>query len=75
MTTLRVSNTNSSGKNETAVRVYNNNILVGEVFPKTRNPLAYIVRHNGQYRKSLIQQCAEGGVSEADLFKAIGIHV
>lgn len=73
MNNLRVSNTNSNGSNQTAVRVYNNDVLIAEVFPTKRNPLAYIVKHNGKYRKDLIEQCVKSGVGEVEVLAALGL--
>ena len=72
--TIRISNTNSSGSNKTAVRVYNNDVLVAEVFPNKYNPLAYIRKHNGQYRKSLIAQCINAGVGERELLESLKLN-
>ena len=42
MNAVRISNTNSSGKNSSAVRVYANDRLVSELIVNKRNPLGYL---------------------------------
>lgn len=42
MNTIRITNTNSSGKNKSAVRVYVSGVLVSEMFVNKRNPLGYL---------------------------------
>jgi hypothetical protein len=65
---ITVSNTNSSGKNKTAVRVYKNNILVGEVFPTARNPLAYLRAHQkSKYNTELFNQLKSAGFTQEEI--------
>lgn len=70
---IKVSNTNSSGSNKTAVRVYINGDLVAEVNPTSRNPLAYIRAHNGKYRKDLVKQCHAAGMTDAQILEYVGV--
>lgn len=70
---IKVSNTNASGNSKTAVRVYLDGLMVGEVFPPKYNPLGYIRDHNGQYRKDLIAQCVAAGIPEKLITTELGI--
>jgi len=70
---IKVSNTNASGNSKTAVRVYVDGVKIAEVFPTSRNPLAYIRKHNGDYRKSLIAQCKLGGMNDEQILTHVGV--
>ena len=70
---ITVSNTNSNGKNKTAVKVYVDGSLIAEVNPPKRNPLQYIRDHDGQYRKSLVEQCTNAGLSNCKIKEVLGI--
>ena len=70
---IKVSSTNASGNSRTAVRVYVDGVLIAEVFPTARNPLAYIVKHDGKYRSSLIKQCRDGGMSDSQILTYVGV--
>jgi hypothetical protein len=65
---IKVSNTNGTGKYKTAVRVYRNGVLVGEVFPTARNPLAYLKKYTGsKYNKQLIEQLVLNGLTDDEI--------
>ena len=65
---IKVSNTNASGKYPTAVRVYKDKKLVGEVFPTARNPLRYLKQFTkSKYNKQLVKQLKSNGLSEAEI--------
>ena len=65
---IKVSNTNSNGDNMTAVRVYKDGKLAGEVFPTSRNPLGYLKKYKGsKYNKQLIDQLVEFGFSQSEI--------
>lgn len=65
---ITVSNTNSNGSNKTAVRVYKNNILVGEVFPTARNPLSYLRAHpKSKYNTALFNQLKYSGFTQEEI--------
>jgi len=67
---ISVSNTNSNGKTKTAVRVYKNSMLVGEVFPTARNPLGYLKQFKrSKYNRQLVAQLKENGLSEDEIAK------
>lgn len=70
---IKVSNTNSNGNNKTAVRVYIDGKMIAEVFPTARNPLAYILRHNGKYRASLVAQCKAAGMTDEQILEHVGV--
>ena len=53
---VTVSSTNSNRRQRSAVRVYLDGTLIGEVFPKKHFPLRYIREHDGQYRRALLEQ-------------------
>lgn len=60
----KISSTNSNGKNNSAVRVYIDSKMVAEEIINVRNPLAYIRKHDGKYRKSMVEQCKSAGLSD-----------
>ena len=65
---IKVSNTNASGKYPTAVRVYKDKKLVGEVFPTARNPLAYLKQYaKSKYNKQLVEQLKNNGLSDLEI--------
>ena len=65
---IKVSNTNASGNSRTAVRVYKDGHLVGEVFPTARNPLGYLKQYKkSKYNKELVGQLKENGLSELEI--------
>lgn len=70
---IKVSNTNASGNSRTAVRVYIDGKMIAEVFPTARNPHAYICRHNGKYRKSLVDQCKAAGMTDEQILEHVGV--
>lgn len=71
---LRISNTNGNSRQSDAVRVYDDNVLIAVVFPKKRNPLSYIQKHDGKYRASLVQQLLEYGVNVGKINSLLGIR-
>lgn len=70
---IKVSNTNGNSYQKDVVRVYIDGELVAEVFPPKRNPLGYIREHNGKYRKDLISQCRDAGISDIDIVSHLGL--
>lgn len=70
---IRVSTTNSSGTNKTAVRVYVDGVKIAEVSPNSRVPLEYIRNHKGKYRDLIVQQCKSGGLSDSQILQHLGV--
>ena len=71
MKNIRISNTNSSGKNDSAVRVYANNIIVVEVTLNQRNPLSYLLERIAskyllKFRESLVSAMERELISYQD---------
>lgn len=65
---IRVTNTNASGNTKTAVRVYKNDLLVGEVFPTARNPLGYLKQYKrSKYNQSLVKQLRAAGLTQDEI--------
>lgn len=64
----RISNTNGSARQKSAVRVYHpRGYKLAEVFISQRNPLAYIrgIKRRSKHLDSLYEQCCvEGDMSE-----------
>jgi len=60
---ISVSNTSGNRNNPIdAVRVYRNGVLIAEVNPPSRDPLNYIRKHSGKYRKELFEQLLAANV-------------
>ena len=76
MIAYRVSNTNADRKGLSCfVRVYADNVKIGEVAINKHNPLAYIRNHPGsKHRSNLLKQCVENGMSE-QLFNELVLGV
>jgi len=65
---IRVTNTTASGNTKTAVRVYKNDMLVGEVFPTARNPLGYLKQYKrSKYNQALVKQLRESGLTQDEI--------
>ena len=58
---LSVSNTNGSGRNPSAVRIYKCGKMVAEVFINKRNPLGYLqsIKNGSKYLRELSRQLSE----------------
>ena len=65
---IKVSNSNGSAKYKDAVRVYRHGLLVGEVFPTKRNPLAYLKAHpKSKYNVALVDQLKQSGLTDEEI--------
>ena len=58
---LRVSSTNSNGKNQASVRIYKGDVKVADVQINKRNPLGYLqgIVHGSAYLKIIERQLRE----------------
>lgn len=65
---IKVSSSNASGNSKTAVRVYKDGFMVGEVFPTARNPLGYLKKHRrSKYNQQLIRQLKYNGLTDDEI--------
>jgi hypothetical protein len=71
---IKVSSTSGGKSYPDAVRVYKDGVKVGEVFPKQRNPFAYLKKCvRSKYKEQLNEQLRKAGFTEQEIDFVYGV--